>query len=96
MWSGEDWCAHYQIDSIPSHLEVSACGLPSRKMGLHRALLLLPPFLPSPLVSGACRVRRLVRGVSSVSRFSLGGPSSYMGLGWGMTPPFDAFWQGKF
>jgi len=45
-----------------------------------------PPTSPSPLVTGACGVRRLVRGVSSVSRFSLGGPSLCMRLGWGMTP----------
>ena len=55
-----------------------------------------PSTSPPPLVSGACGVRRLLRRVSSISRFSLVGPSSYMGLSWGMTSPSDSSWRGRF
>jgi len=55
-----------------------------------------PSTSPSPLVSGACGIRRLLRRVSSFSRFSLVGPSSYMGLCWGMTSPSDPFCWGRF
>ena len=55
-----------------------------------------PPTSPSPLVSGACGLGRLVRRVSSIARFSLRSPPPYMGLGWGVSPPLDPCWHGMF
>jgi len=55
-----------------------------------------PPTSPFSLFSGACGVRRLLRRVSSISRYSLVGPSLCMELGWGLIPASDPSCRGRY
>jgi len=85
-WPGSSSCE--SGSSLLSALSVGGPLTPPRSVA--------PPSSPSPLVSRTSGIKRLLRSVSSTFRFSVVGPSLFVGLGLRLAPTSDLPCQGRF